>query len=294
VLAEDAEDETVLIRDTHQVLRFVWNHPGNKGQRGQALLQAVSFQARGRLLGRQSRVRIGDHSYIWASLHRPGSSKAVYGNPPDHPEMLVWQRRLGPGDLFVDVGANVGSYSILAGDLGAGVIALEPAPDTFALLAENVRLNGYPVTMLKAAAGAACGTARFTSGQDAVNRLAADGPAEIEMVTLDTVIGDRIVAGVKIDVEGFEIEVLRGCEQALAEQRIRLIQLEWNQASTDAVGTDRAPVAALLARHGYRLFRPDPAGSLVPVEAPGYGPDVFACPGPPDAHDNKCSSSIRE
>ena len=36
VPAEDAEDETVLIRDTRQVLRFVWNHPGNKGQRGQA------------------------------------------------------------------------------------------------------------------------------------------------------------------------------------------------------------------------------------------------------------------
>src|ERR1700744_1540958 len=202
--AEDAEDETVLIRDTHQVLRFVWNHPGNKGQRGQALLRAVSYQARARLLGRQSRVRIGDHSYIWASLHRPGSSKAVYGNPPDHPEMLVWQRRLGPGDLFVDVGANVGSYSILAGDLGASVIALEPAPDTFALLAENVQLNGYPVTMLEAAAGATCGTARFTSGQDAVNRLAADGPGEIEMVTLETVIGDQGVAGVKIDCEGVE------------------------------------------------------------------------------------------
>ena len=40
--------------------------------------------------------------------------------------MLVWQQALRPGDLFVDVGANIGSYAIWAADLGADVIALEP------------------------------------------------------------------------------------------------------------------------------------------------------------------------
>jgi hypothetical protein len=45
----------------------------------------------------------------------------------------------------------------------------------------------------------------------------------------------------KIDVEGFEIDVLRGAARALADHRIGLIQIEWNQASTFAVGTDRRP-----------------------------------------------------
>ena len=268
----------MIIDDAAKVIEFVWDHPANKGRRVQALIRAVNYQARGRLLNKRTLARIGDHSYIWASLHRTGASRAVYANPPDYPEMVVWQRTLMPGDLFIDVGANVGSYSIVAGDRGADVIALEPAPDTFALLAENVRLNDYPVIMIQAAAGVSCGVARFTSGQDCVNRLAVNGPVEVEMLTLDSIIQDRVVAGMKIDVEGFEIDVLRGCEQALSEQRLKLIQLEWNSSSIAAVGSDRAPIAKLLASYGYRLYRPGVDCALVPVTHPGFGADVFARP----------------
>jgi hypothetical protein len=82
----------------------------------------------------------------------------------------------------------------------------------------------------------------------------------------------------KVDVEGFEIDVLRGCVRALAEHRIDLIQMEWNEASTSAVGADRRPVAELLAHYGYRLYRPDTAAVLAPIADHGFGADVFACP----------------
>ena len=128
------------------------------------------------------------------------------------------------------------------------MIALEPAKDTFTLLTENVALNGYPITTINAAAGAVCGIANFTSGRDALNRLDPDGNAETEVVTIDSLISDRVVAGMKVDVEGFEIDVLRGCERALREQRIKLMQLEWNHECMRSVGTDRRPVAELLAK----------------------------------------------
>jgi hypothetical protein len=99
-----------------------------------------------------------------------------------------------------------------------------------------------------------------------------------ELVTVDTLIGDRRVTGMKVDVEGFEIDVLRGAARALADHRIGLIQLEWNRMSTVSLGADRTPVAELLADYGYRLYRPDPAGRLVPVAEPGFGADVFARP----------------
>ena len=92
------------------------------------------------------------------------------------------------------------------------------------------------------------------------------------------IIKDRTVAGMKVDVEGFEIEVLRGCERALSEHRIRLIQLEWNMASLGAVGTDRIPVADQLARYGYALYPPHSDGVLVPMGDLGFGADVFARP----------------
>ena len=132
--------------------------------------------------------------------------------------------------------------------------------------------------MITSGAGSHCGTARFTSGLDAGNRLAVDGPAVTELVTVDSLVGDRRVDGMKVDVEGFEIDVLHGAARALAERRIGLIQLEWNEASWSAVGTDRRPVAELLAGHGYRLYRPDADGRLVEVAEPGFGTDVFASP----------------
>jgi FkbM family methyltransferase len=210
-------------------------------------------------------------------LHRTGASKVVYANPPD-PEMLVWRQVLRPGDLFIDVGANIGSYAIWAADLGAEVIALEPADDTFELLRENLELNGYPIQAIHAAAGASSGYARFATGGDTTNRIDPTGESEARIVTIDSVIKAREAAGMKIDVEGFEFEVLKGCERALSEHRINLIQLEWNRASESALGVDRRPLAALLAAHGYKLFRPDRSGALVPLTDLGFGPDVFARP----------------
>ena len=86
------------------------------------------------------------------------------------------------------------------------------------------------------------------------------------------------MTGMKIDVEGFELEVLRGCAQALSENRIGLIQLEWNATSQTAMGTDRQPVADLLKKHGYDLFRPDGTGMLCALSAVKFGRDVFAAP----------------
>jgi FkbM family methyltransferase len=264
--------------DVKKVVKFVWEHPSNEGQRTRAVLRAARFQLRGRVLHRRTLARLGQKSIIWADLHRTGASRIVYANPPDRNEMLTWRNGLRSGDLFIDVGANVGSYAIWAAELGAEVMALEPAADTFALLEENVALNGYPIKAIRAAAGATPGVARFTSGRDCVNRLDPDGAAEIAVVTIDSIIGNRTVAGMKVDVEGFEIDVLRGCEQALSEHRVRLIQLEWNSTSMQAVGTDRRPVADLLAKHNYRLYRAKPDGSLTLLTDLRFCPDVFARP----------------
>jgi FkbM family methyltransferase len=265
------------------IVRYVWGHPANSGRRVRAVLAAAQYQVQARLLRRRSMARLGERSRLWVDLHRTGASKALYANPPDLPEMLVWRRALRDGSLFVDVGANVGTYTIWAAELGAEVIAIEPAADTFALLQENIALNGYPVTAVQAAAGDHCGTARFTAGLDAGNSLSPNGPVVTELVTIDALIGDRPVSGMKIDVEGFEIDVLRGAARALADHRIDLIQIEWNEMSTVSLGTDRGPIAELLAVHGYRLHRPDATGRLIPVAEPGFGADVFAIPAQQDA-----------
>ena len=182
---------------------------------------------------------------------------------PTIPRCSPGSRSCGPGTCLSMSGKHR-QLCDMAGELGAEVIALEPAADTFALLMENLALNEYQIAGIQAAAGAACGTARFTSGRDSVNRFDPGGPVEARVVTIDSIVGDRIVAGMKVDVEGFEIDVLRGSERALSEHRLKLIQLEWNATSLSGVGADRRPVADLLARHGYCLYRPARDGTLVP------------------------------
>ena len=265
------------LQDARSVSKFIWTHPSNKGRRVRAVARAASFQVRGRLLHQRALAPLGSSSRIWVDLHRTAGSKSLYANPPDHPEMVVWRRWLRRGDVFIDVGANVGTYTIWAADLGATVVALEPAPDTCALLRENVALNGYPVEVIEAAAGAEPGTVRFTAGRDCLNQVDASGEAEVAVVVLDDVIGTRRVRGVKVDVEGFELEVLRGCRSALAEGRIDLMQLEWNDASVNLLSQDRQAVADFLHEYGYEIYRPNATADLVPFADPiSQGVDVFA------------------
>lgn len=213
-------------------------------------------------------------------LHSSGASKALYANPPDWPEMLVWEQRLGSGDLFIDVGANAGLYALWAADLGADVVtdvvAVEPSPRAARWLCRNIELSGLPITVVEAALTDIEGTIDFDSSGDTIGHIG--GPEVVAATTLDAVLGRRQAAGVKIDVEGFERVVLQGAATALKEHRIQCIQLEWNYCSQMALGEERGPTAALLAKYGYRLFRPADDGSLHSLKDLSFGSDVFALP----------------
>src|ERR1051326_704963 len=149
-----------MMAEAARLARHVWEHPANEGQRVRSLLRLARFQAQSRLLRTRSIAALGDRSRLWVDISRRSAAMVLYANPPDFAEMRAWQRVLTQGSLFIDVGANIGSYSIWAAERGAEVIAIEPAEDTFALLVENAALNGYQVRTIRAAAGASCGTAR--------------------------------------------------------------------------------------------------------------------------------------
>ena len=71
--------------------------------------------------------------------------EVAIANPPEWEEMQAWGKILGKESLFVDVGANVGTYSIWAADLGARVIAVEPMTDALKALDENASSQRLPV-----------------------------------------------------------------------------------------------------------------------------------------------------
>lgn len=261
------------------VAKYVYEHPANRGGRVRALARAVAFQARGHA-GRKTKVRIGTDGMMWAVLHYSASSKVAYANPPDWNEMQVWRRWLKPGDTFVDVGSNVGTYSLFAADLGATVVAVEPGQRALGLLRENVALNPtMAIKIFDCALGAECGSMWMTEGLDTTNHLMPCGGDEgrlIEVRTFDEVAGPGGIAGVKIDVEGAERLVLEGARESLSRGYIKIVQLEWNSLSESVLGEGRDACAAILNGAGYSFFRPDERGRLHPADPAAYGEDLFA------------------
>lgn len=166
---------------------------------------------------------------------------------------------LRPGDVVVDVGANVGFMALMAGRLVGDqgrVYALEPHPATFRHLVRNIRLNSLSnVVPLRVAVGEARGTVRFTDNdRDDINRIDDEGAIDVRLMDLDTLfaLDDRRIRLLKIDVEGAELYALRGAMRML--QRVDYIYIEIAEANCREFGYDARQILDELDRLKFRLF----------------------------------------
>lgn len=141
---------------------------------------------------------------------------------------------LKPGDTFVDIGANIGLMSAIASQIVGGkgkVIAIEPNPETVAILEQNLQLNNCPnVEILEIGLAAEPGEALLfenrhvnRGGASLINQSRSCGPEnvshDVHLSTLNEVCANETVSLIKIDVEGFELEVLKGGIAALKRDR---------------------------------------------------------------------------
>lgn len=238
----------------------------------------------------------GGRSLIVADLHTPmGLILYRYGH--HEPDIELCSRLLSPGDIFVDGGANVGLYTLVAaervGPTGK-VIAFEPGRDVRLSLLENVVLNKLgQVQVLPFALSSQQGEASFRVfgiGGAGLNHLApGDGEAgDLETVlltTLDTVVvGDdrRRLALIKLDLEGAEHAALLGARALLRDRRPDLI-LEIEPSHLARMGSTAGDVSTLLRELGYSFFKVRADGpsdlslSLVDdITVPARNPNIFA------------------
>lgn len=168
------------------------------------------------------------------AVHRgmTGATGNIYCGLHEFEDMAFLLHFLRPDDVFVDVGANVGSYTVLAsGVCGAQTIAFEPDPKSFAALMRNVELNKIDglVQCRECATGAEVGKIDFTVGLDTMNKVALDknGPTAVVAIdTLDHGLDGKCPNLIKLDVEGFEGEVLKGASQTLNRAGLKAIITE--------------------------------------------------------------------
>lgn len=134
---------------------------------------------------------------------------------------------VGDGAVVYDIGANVGSYSMLASRVvgrSGRVIAIEPLPANLEFLERHIRLNGLSnVRVVPVALNDRIGKVRFRGTTDRVtSHIAEDGDFDVECTTLDHLVEEAEAARphcLKIDVEGAEVGVLRGATRTLRELR---------------------------------------------------------------------------
>lgn len=128
---------------------------------------------------------------------------------------------VAPGRPAIDVGANIGYYVLLLRQAGASrVMALEPDSDNVRDLRRLIAANNFSdVEVREVAVGAAGGRVRFQPGLNGA--VMATGEHVVEMVTLDDV-APLDVGFIKIDVEGYEHEVLNGARRVIEELRPNL------------------------------------------------------------------------
>lgn len=185
----------------------------------------------------------------YCGLHEPG-------------EMGFVLHVLRRSELFVDVGANVGSYTVLAaGASGANVISFEPAKNTFRALSRNVDANGLAdmVSCENCGVGARREVLHFTQNLDTVNHVASEdeleGATSIQVVPLDEILSGRAPRIAKIDVEGWEAHVLAGMPNTLADRGLWAIIMETNDSGHQRYGLDDP--SEVLEKHGFAPYHYD-------------------------------------
>ena len=193
---------------------------------------------------------------------------------PETYEPEVWAQVMNDvqcGDFVVDVGSYIGLYSIaIAKRVGPSghVFALEPDPQSFTVLRKHCLLNGVSerVTPIRAAAGDVDSTVNFVTGRGSESH-ATQVPGIDSVPTtglrLDTALANKRADIMKIDVEGYEEAVLRGCNELLQDpgRKPRSIYIEVHPYAWSSVGTTSDSLLSLLAHHGYEVW--DLQGRLV-------------------------------
>lgn len=247
-------------------LSFLLHHPLSRGRKLVTLRRFAAWQIGARLVPGPVACPFANGSWLLVQPGLTGATGNLYVGLHEFADMAFVLHVLRGGDLFVDVGANIGSYTVLAAaGAGATCIAFEPGSAAFAWLERNVRLNGVAerTELHRQAVGARSGNATLTADGDTVNHIVTDSMTgarteTVTMTTLDETLAWRTPFMLKIDVEGFETEVLNGALQTLNVPTLRCVLLELNGSGRrygyDDDAIRRQLIACGFEECGYRPF----------------------------------------
>jgi FkbM family methyltransferase len=227
---------------------------------------------RGRLESFESKLGYG----IRLRLHLDSElARLIYCESFEIREREFLRAFLKPGDIFVDVGANIGLYTLIAASCvkeKGSVYSFEPATETFKRLCENVNLNGFTnIRCYQLALSNETGNFPFyisEDGYDAWNSFSLPvagknfSKQDIECQRWDDFarehdLVDKVTI-MKIDVEGWESHLLAGAFSSFSRRDAPILQVEFTDEAAFSAGSTCKELYRTLERLGYRMYTYDP------------------------------------
>lgn len=233
------------------------------------LLKPFSFRGKGFLIHlvapRQGQVQMRWNGLLLELDLSDHIQRSIYFGIYEPMETHWVKKCVKPGMVFVDVGANIGYFTLLASTLvgpEGRVVAFEPSPYACSKLRQTLEANDiHNVTLLQKGVAEKPGTVSLSIPPDSdgnhnpsVLGYPQGTPLEIEVVCLDQVcreLGVDRIDFLKLDVEGYEPNVLQGSAQLLQQRRIRRVLCEFNRPWLTANQTTPQALFDFLKEQGF-------------------------------------------
>lgn len=263
------------------LISHITSHVLNRNSPFKAMIRLLRWQLASRILRNPIALPFINETHLVTELGMSGSTQNWYCGLHEVNEMGFVLHMLRSGDLFMDVGSNAGSYTVLAaGAVGSDVIAIEPVPATFTKLQRNILYNDLSNKVDARCVGLSseAGALSFTSELGPMNRvvLNAEGlpTISVPVVTMDDLCKDRVPQIIKIDVEGHEAAVLQGGVATLADERVEAVLMETN-ASGEKFGIFDQDLVEIMLGQGFATCSYDAINRKLSPAARGSSNTLF-------------------
>ena len=199
-----------------------------------------------------------------------------HGSPPEPELVHLMSRVLHEGDTFVDGGANLGFFSLLAskyvGPTGK-VIAIEPGANNLDKLVRNIQLNGSScISIVTKPLWSIATDIDFYLYQDSGGNACwpydkGSIPGKLASTTLNQVCEGEIPKLIKLDIEGAEVDALLGANDVL-DRQVPYWVVEMNVTALEHMGTTPEAMRDIMLSYGYSPFLLNPGGLTLPTLVP--------------------------
>lgn len=247
-----------------KIIPIDFNHELVKAKKFKTFMRFFSWQIKSRIFRRDFVHNWISESKFYVNNGETGLTQNIYVGLAEFEDMCFLLHCLQEGEYFFDIGANSGSYSILGGAVSrAKIVAVEPVLKSYQRLLRNLKLNMLEENSiaLNIGLGSEIGFLTMTSELDTTNQIIIGESnlvtTQIKISTLDEISKNNSPTLIKIDVEGWETEVLRGGLKTLQNPKLLALILELNESGL-RYGFSDDEIIKTLQRFEFEPYSYDP------------------------------------